>query len=357
MKILQVCAYAAPYEGNFMKSLYHLEHELTKKGHETIYVFPENTAQRSWCQQLAKHHIVYFLPLSRARINPTTYIKLRKIFSAHADIGVVHSHFELYDLPLAFTTPQKVKLFWHLHDALIPPKQKSRQLLFYFQYKYCSKNTTLLSVADIYRNELISLGFPSKQAFTIHNGIELSRISLTNPFAPKEYDFLAFVWSNSIKGCDILLDACKLLDEAEIPFRALLIGTEETNSEIKKRFPDGAKHIVVSTATEDINDLFNKTRVFVSASRYETFSYSVCEALYAGLPVISSNIPGLQWASCLPTITFFESQNVNHLYQEMQAFLTEKSISESQVAKSREIISQKFSTQTWTEAILDQYGV
>ena len=39
--ILQVCAYAAPYAGNFIKSLLGLAEYKKKKGYNTIFAFPE----------------------------------------------------------------------------------------------------------------------------------------------------------------------------------------------------------------------------------------------------------------------------------------------------------------------------
>lgn len=41
MKILQVCAYEAMYEGNFIKSLYALEKALGKKGAQGLLRLPE----------------------------------------------------------------------------------------------------------------------------------------------------------------------------------------------------------------------------------------------------------------------------------------------------------------------------
>jgi hypothetical protein len=57
MKILQVCAYAAPYEGNFIKSLLALESHLTAAGHEVVYAFPESAASIEWCKEIeVRHH-------------------------------------------------------------------------------------------------------------------------------------------------------------------------------------------------------------------------------------------------------------------------------------------------------------
>lgn len=64
MKILQVCAYAAPYEGNFIKSLLTLQNRLRSENYEMIFAFPESIAKHPWCQSLAEHNTVYFLPFA-----------------------------------------------------------------------------------------------------------------------------------------------------------------------------------------------------------------------------------------------------------------------------------------------------
>ena len=72
MTVLQVCAYAAPYEGNFIASLKKLGEALKSRGHKMIYAFPENAREKEWCQKLSGETKVYFLPLAKARIKPST---------------------------------------------------------------------------------------------------------------------------------------------------------------------------------------------------------------------------------------------------------------------------------------------
>ena len=52
MKVLQVCAYAARYGGNFLASLGRLEEALAAEGIETEYLFPETARDMPWCQAL-----------------------------------------------------------------------------------------------------------------------------------------------------------------------------------------------------------------------------------------------------------------------------------------------------------------
>lgn len=109
MKILQICAYAAPYEGNFMKSLYALEERMAKLGYETIYAFPVHAEEHRWCRELAQSHQVYFLPVSKAALNPKVYKTLYHIFKVNPDVTIAHSHFECYDVPLNIAASPKNK--------------------------------------------------------------------------------------------------------------------------------------------------------------------------------------------------------------------------------------------------------
>lgn len=107
----------------------------------------------------------------------------------------------------------------------------------------------------------------------------------------------------------------------------------------------------------DINLLFDASRVFIQASRRETFSYAVCEAAYAGLPVISSDIAGLEWAHELSTVTFFPSEDAQSLYEAMRAFLDGKRISEHEMHMSRKHIEDTLSVEVWAKHIMQHYGL
>lgn len=111
MTILQVCAYAAPYEGNFIKSLKALGNVYKEKGDKMVYAFPESARNILWCKELEKHTDVYYLPLAKARIKIKTYTMLKDIYCKYKDLKIVHSHFELYDAPVSLTAPKNVKVF------------------------------------------------------------------------------------------------------------------------------------------------------------------------------------------------------------------------------------------------------
>lgn len=167
MEILQICGYAAPYAGNFIKTLVGVAKECKERGYDTIFAFPETAREREWCQELEKDYKVYYLPVEKARIKIKTYKMVRKIYTEN-NILIAHSHFELYDIPMALMRKKGCNVFWHLHDAIDLLYSQSNliyKILWKIQYKYASKNVTLLSVSEKGKEFAIKLGFNRENAF------------------------------------------------------------------------------------------------------------------------------------------------------------------------------------------------
>ena len=354
MKVLQVCAYAAPYEGNFIKSLKSVGAALKEAGHQMIYAFPETAKDIDWCRELAKTTDVYFLPLAKARIKPSTYRIMRRIFKEHPDIAIAHSHFELYDVPVTMTAPKSVRVFWHLHDAIENEKGLKNRIEYRLQYGWFHKKAILLSVSEKHRDYTLRLGFPEKQARYIPNGLDLERIHpVSTDIAKRPYDFLIFGWDFERKGIDLCI---KAVQELGVSTRVAIVGNALTANRIKNEFGDipGVEAIL---PVADINILYEQTKCFLHISRAEGLSYALLEAVYAGLPVICSDIRENQFARRFPTVTMTEKENISQIVNAMNALLKTPSVSEDKLARSREIIDREYSVSCWTTRILQAYGV
>lgn len=354
MTILQVCAYAAPYEGNFIKSLKALGEIYEKKDGKMVYAFPESAREFSWCKELEKHTDVYYLPLAKARIKAQTYRLLKNIYSKYKDLEIVHSHFELYDAPVALTVPKGIKVFWHLHDALEEYTDLKNRMEHRVQYGFCHKNAVLLSVSKKHMEYVLKKGFPKKNARYVPNGLDTDRIKLVSTEIDKrEYDFLIFGWEYERKGVDLCIEAVKKI--SNLNPKVAIVGSKNTEQIIKERFGN-VSGIEVVRPVEDINNLYEKSKCFLHISRAEGLSYALLEAIYAGLPVICSNISENRFARVFPTVEMIESENIIQIAEKMQHIIKGGTYSKALVEKSRKIIDEEYSIACWVKNMLKQYG-
>jgi glycosyltransferase involved in cell wall biosynthesis len=356
MTILQVCAYAAPFEGNFLKSLLILEKKLAQKGQKTIYAFPENAKSRPWCAEISKRTKVYFLPLAKARINPKTYKVFNLIFKEN-EIDIVHSHFELYDIPITVTSPKKVKIFWHLHDPIEDFYNRAgilRKLLWKLQYAVFSKKAELLSVSEKHLNFVIKLGFNKNRTRIIPNGIDTSRLKFVENENTK-FDFLLFGWEFTRKGVDLALAAGSLIANGN--FKMAVVSGENAGPKSESIVGSKLPFLCKVAPVDDINQLYNNADCFLHLSRSEGQSYALLEALYAGLPVICSDINENLFAKEFPTAVFIENENVTDIAEKMRKVLNgEIHFSGQDFQASRKIITEKYSVNAWSENMLTCYN-
>lgn len=280
MNILQVCAYAAPYEGNFMKSLYALDNKLSQMGHSVIYAFCEYARNKEWVIDLQKKRRVFFLPQRYARINPLTYVRLKSIIKKEK-IDVVHSHFELYDLPLGVVAPKRCKMFWHLHDTIEDNYYKEnafRKMLYKLQYKTFSKNAVLCSVSKKHMRFVMTLGFDESKTLYIPNAVDFNR--LIEREKNKKYDRLCHVH--------------KKLIENGIKHHIYIIGVGPQRKELEEYLYNNN---IIDSFTflgfrDNVYKYVAKADLFVCCSRREGFSTAVTESIIVGTPVLSTNCSG-----------------------------------------------------------------
>ena len=354
MTILQVCAYAAPYEGNFIPSLKTLAKKAAEKGHNTIYAFPETAQGKDWCKELEKTTKVYFLPLAKARIKPATYNKLKKIYKENPDIGIIHCHFELYDIPVVATAKKNIKVFWHLHDAIGDMQDLHNRTMHKIQYRLLHKKAVLLSVSEKHKDYTIGLGFPAKQAYYVPNGLNTKAIKLAErDYAERENDFLMFGWLYHRKGVDLCAQAQQMLEGA---YQVCVVGKNDTQATIENEF-GAVKNLNVIAPVSNANELYQNTKAFLHISRAEGLSYALLEAIYAGLPIVCSNIKENTFAEEFPTVHMVESENIQSIADGMKKVMEEGQPTKEEIEQSRKIIDEKYSIECWTNTVLKYYGI
>lgn len=348
--ILQVCAYAAPYEGNFIVSLKALAIENSKDGYETIFAFPETAQERDWCKELSKEFTVYFLPLKSARCLPATYKKMKEIYKRH-NIVIAHSHFELYDIPVTVMAPKSTKIFWHLHDALDLIYSKSNRIyriIWKLQYSIFSKRAILLSVSEKGKRFAIKLGFNKDNTYFVPNAIDNLRLDNCSDELENRYDFLIFGWDYKRKGVDILIDAIPKIKTNEYSCAVVSGGGDLATKNVP--------HLIDQRPVENVGALYNSTKCFLHISRHEGLSYALLEAIYCGCIVICSDIEQNMFAKDFPSVIIIKVEDSDQLAETMDGILDGSiSITNEMICESKKMIMDNYSISSWVNEIKRYY--
>lgn len=353
MTILQVCAFAAPNAGNFIACLTRLEKALDEKGVHTIYAFCDGAQDKDWCKEIQKRTEVYFLPTRHARILPETYQKMKEIYAKH-DVSVVHSHFELYDIPATIMAPKGVKVFWHLHDAVQEHYEKAgnvKKLLIKLQYGMFSRRATLLSVSEKHAAFVERLGFSRERIVYFPNGINTKRIHRLEQLK-EDGCLLMFGWEVYRKGVDVVVKAMeKVVCEN---CKVVIIGQKECQKYLKEHGSDA--RLEYRCPVNDINQLYSQAKAFIHVSRSEGLSYALLEAIYAGLPVICSDIPENGFARVFKNVFFVPNEDDKAIAEKIDDICTQKQVFSPELAEyNRRIIEQDYSLEAWVSHLMQYY--
>lgn len=351
-QVLQVCAFGAPRPGNFIESMLALQQKLRKEGYETIYAFAETAKGKNWCEEIERESKVYFLPVAKARILPKTYLMLKKIYQEN-DISIVHSHFELYDIPVAVMAPKNVKIIWHLHDAIKENYTKakvSRRILYKLQYGHLGKRATMMTASELHGRFAIELGFNSDRVVFVPNGINLERIN-THYHQNNENSFLMFGWEVHRKGVDLLIDAENEMNSSN--YDLVVVGQEECKKYIEENTKSECVRFI--NPVDDINNLYSGAKVFLHASRAEGLSYALLEVIYFGMYVICSDIPENMFAKEFLGVEYFENGRADQLRKLIEKYIDKNGMEEAAVLKNRALIKKKYSLETWCKSVMEIY--
>lgn len=184
--------------------------------------------------------------------------------------------------------------------------------------------------------------------------MDIDRIKLVSTVVDqRKYDFLIFGWEYQRKGVDLCVEAIKKISNEN--FKVAIVGSENIENIIKEKY-GYVPGVEVVKPVSDINELYEKSKCFLHISRAEGLSYALLEAVYAGLPVICSDISENRFAVQFPTVEMVESENTTDIAEKMKYIINEKKYSNDMIEKSRKMIENEYSIACWVKNILKQYG-
>lgn len=271
---------------------------------DTVLVFPEAVRDYPWMKVVrACGFEPYFLAPGDARRDARALCQIARRHGAR----IVHSHFVRYDLPAGLAARAAGgRSIWHIHSGRRANgwRQRASDLVKVRALRGLCQQ--VIAVSDEVGRQSLDRGFGPDRVRVIHNGIDVARFAQMPSrqqaraelgLSPDEHVALAFCWDPYRKGADVIARAV-----AHGDVTALLVGGSDDRL---REFLGEAEHVRIVAPSDDPRPFFAAADVFVSASRSEGFPYAIGEAMAAGLPVISSDIPEVQGYFDAPAVWRF----------------------------------------------------
>jgi glycosyltransferase involved in cell wall biosynthesis len=297
--------FAARHPGGFLPSQFALAQAVRERlGLRPVLVFPERAKRRSlWVPEVAKAGLACeFLPQS-ARRRPSALLRITRAARAR----IVHSHFAWFDLDSLYAGRRsRAAVVWHVHNGLFkyPLKQRLSDLV---KARVLARGCdAVIAVSEQVGRDVLRRGFPSSKTTVIFNGLVLDQFARPATGRGEMRDRLAidrdafmvlsFCWPPLRKGSDVVVDAVSRIraDELDRPLSVVLAGEQPPAVEefLRQSLGGLPPALSVIPPLDDVASLLGAADVFVSAAREEGMPFAVGEAMAAGLPVVSSDIPG-----------------------------------------------------------------
>jgi len=369
--VIHIADFATPHSGGFVSSLESLGGHAKTEGFRTVFVFPDEAKQTQWATEMIKKgYMVYFLHPNQSMV---ALVKIIKKIAKNESAELIHTHFSNYNIPAFIASlllnweKKTVRTIWHFHSDWRIRMTLKRKIKDFILYKVLGHFVYGISVSENIKESIVSRGMPRQRIYYVPNGFDINRVtsSTRTPeiirqeigISKGKKVFLAFGWEPITKGVDVLLAAFEILITQSTDVVLFLVGTD-----VMKQYVEiwtrgiHREWIILAEPRETVADFYNVSDVFVSASRSEGFPYSVAEAMAAKLPIVSSNIPALNWARNVEGVAFFESGNENSLFQAMKKVLEWSSAERNhRTTANNKFVSENYSLEKWSKNIIEIY--
>jgi glycosyltransferase involved in cell wall biosynthesis len=345
MNILQFADYSAPYEGNFILSLKHLENKLT--GNKIVYLFTKDAKNQVWIKNISR---VYFLT-----DNIIENIKIFKNIIKKENIDIIHTHFSMlkYDLALkiARTLSKKTLYIRHMHMIY----KCKRNLILEKIKKVISNADIEIACSDASFSSLKLSGIEENKIFVVPNAIAFERFDTFENLNKESFSILIFGYNYYIKGVDLAIRAVDKLvkNDNNIILQIVIAKNDnEIKDKIIKDFGKIPDFVRLLAPRNDIATYYKNSDIFLSSSREESFCYAIREATYCEALVIASDIPA---HNDIPIEFRFINGDYKDLYKKIKLSLTIKNKKDI-IEKSKRFVIQKYSIDSWSDKIIEIYN-
>ncbi|OXU15006.1 glycosyltransferase family 4 protein [Sedimentisphaera salicampi] len=274
-----------------------------------------------------------------------------------------------FNLLLKFQLVKKIKticpdiIFLHGNRAVelitpvrkyIPKDIKLCATTHNYRNKRFTKLDATLAISHSLIQDLIQRGISEEKIFYCPNATKLlpyQQISIKDPPALGALGRLHYV-----KGYDILLKACKLLNDKKVCFKLFIAGDGEEKENLQSLCSNLgiSKKVKFLGWITDYSAFFDKIDIFCLPSRSEGMPVSLLQALSHSKPSIISDIPGpreiITKKNCGFVMNKFTPQSLADCIEKM---LNDHELIQNFAKLSWETIEQEYSSQRQKQRLLE----
>lgn len=211
------------------------------------------------------------------------------------------------DIWPAFLMRRNKDIRWlsRIYHVLLPPKSRQgnplvnlvafrlQRLSFWLMKK---RSTTIFALNPKLRKEILALGFPPEKLKVLGAGIDFKKINEFKPTKKYPYDVVVLGRLTPVKG---IFDAVKIWEKVHASNPKLKLGWVGGGSDtFRNQLVDQleAKGLTDSFSLlgfidkKEVYNILKSAKVFLCPDHENGWGLAVCEAMSAGLPVVSYNL-------------------------------------------------------------------
>lgn len=270
-------------------------------------------------------------------------LNIKSLFELRTLIGIekiecVHCHLVksmLFGYLVKLLFFKNIKLVFHEHGRIFQKQNLYNYFLRKTQYNvdlYIAVSTAtknkLIKNANINPNKIeILYNFVDLEKFNPSQIKKVDRIKNRKKIGLTEMDFvIGFAGRlNKIKGCDILIKSVPHINIKNFKLMVAGDGVERNRLEKLAYSLNIENNLIFLGYVKDVVQFYSLIDCLVVPSRSESFGLSVVEAQALGVPVIASNIKGLNEVVLdKKTGLLFESGNENDLAEKIELIYSDE---------------------------------
>lgn len=270
----------------------------------------------------------------------SSFFKLRSMVYQY-NIELIHAHFllppGLIGVLVGSFLGKNTAVTAHGSDLLIQAKNPILRPIIKF---VLGKADYVLVVNETLKDEVLEMGINPKKVFITPNAVDIHKFSPNNKIIPSdiklnnELPTLLFV-GNLVtqKGLKYLLDAKKLMKNYS---ELMVVGDGPLRRELEDTVNrEGILNVSFLGARRDVEHIMPSADVFVLSSVSEGFPITILEALASGLPVVATNVGGVQEIVDESVGIVVEAGNPSELAKALDYVLENEEVKKSMETASR----------------------